>query len=591
MIGAFSFYLVHSLANRIRFRLKRLRQPKYLISALVGLGYLYMILFRHSMVGRTRGMATPIPMDQSLFPLAEVGFAFILFLLVLVPWFLTSAGQGITFTEAEVQFLFPAPFRRKDLLLLRILKGQMGIVFGVLISVLIFGRGTGFFPHVGFLLITLWVVYSFLSLYRMAAALSKMSLAEHGLAGLRRQIWALLLVAAAVVSVAVWLKWFIPSPPRVENGSFQELASWLAQVAESGPAYFFLLPFRILVRPAFSLSPGVFVARLVPALVLLWLVYLWVVRIDAQFEEASVERAERVAKKLEAINQGTVSAPKLKPGKVRRAPFRLSPDGPLFVALFWKNLISAGRISRRSLVIVLAAMTFPIIVGTLANSGESRWEILASMVGVLSIAMSCFFVFLGPLMLRQDFRSDLTKMEVLKSYPIGGWSVALGEVLAPAAILAGLEWLLLLMACFAAPSLGKWDRGLLDRAPFFLGAAMLFPCFCAAGIVIQNAAVLMLPGWIQIGRAAQRGIEAMGQRLITLAATLLVLLFAGVPAAIIFGIAFFLGYWAIGFAVVPLAAMLAGIALVVEIGFAVVWLGHLYDRFDASLELPQLTGQ
>jgi len=76
----------------------------------------------------------------------------------------------------------------------------------------------------------------------------------------------------------------------------------------------------------------------------------------------------------------------------------------------------------------------------------------------------------------------------------------------------------------------------------------------------------------------------MGQRLITLAVTLLVVIFAGVPAAIIFAIAFFAGYWAVGFAIVPPAALLAGLALVVEVAFAVVWLGHLYDRFDVSQE-------
>ena len=591
MIRAFAFYLFHSLQNRIRTRMKRLRQPKYFVSALVGLAYLYLFFFRRGMVGRMRRAPTPIPLDQGLVPLAEAGFAFLLFIWVLLPWFTTSAGQGITFTEAEVQFLFPAPFRRKDLLLLRVIKGQMNIVFGVLVSIVIFGRGTLLFLHTGFLAVTLWIVYTFLALYRMATSLSKMSLSEHGLAGLRRQIWVLLLVAAAVVSVAIWLEWFVPSPPQIANGSFQEVIAWLARVAESGPAYFFLLPFRILIRPAFSSDLGTFIQRTLPALFLLWLVYLWVVRIDAQFEEASVERAEKMAKRIEAVRQGTYAARKLKPGQVRRAPFRLNPSGPLFVAVFWKNLISVGRISRKSVLIVLLVMAFPTIVSTLSNSQESRWEILASVVGGLSLAMACFLVFLGPVIFRQDFRSDLSKMEVLKSYPIAGWSIALGEVLAPAAVLAGLEWIMLLVAGITVPSMGEWDRTLFSRAPFFLGAAILFPCFSAAGIVIQNAAALMLPGWIQIGRAAQRGIEAMGQRLITLAATLLVLVLAGVPAAIIFAIVFFSGYWAVGFAVVPPAALFAGIALVIEIGFAIAWLGYLYDRFDASQELPGITNQ
>ena len=57
-------------------------------------------------------------------------------------------------------------------------------------------------------------------------------------------------------------------------------------------------------------------------------------------------------------------------------------------------------------------------------------------------AMSLFW---GPQMLRNDLRQDLPATDVLKMFPMPGWQVVLGEVLAPAAILAGAQWLLLLV--------------------------------------------------------------------------------------------------------------------------------------------------
>ena len=42
---------------------------------------------------------------------------------------------------------------------------------------------------------------------------------------------------------------------------------------------------------------------------------------------------------------------------------------------------------------------------------------------------------IGPQLLRQDFRQDLPLADLLKTYPLRGWQLALGELLAPAAIL------------------------------------------------------------------------------------------------------------------------------------------------------------
>jgi ABC-2 type transport system permease protein len=121
-----------------------------------------------------------------------------------------------------------------------------------------------------------------------------------------------------------------------------------------------------------------------------------------------------------------------------------------------------------------------------------------------------------------------------------------------------------------------------QRIEFGLSAALLLPCFSLVGILIQNAAALIWPGWVELGKGHRQGIEAMGQRLITMAATILTLVLAVIPAAILFALVFFVGSWMIGTAILPICSLVAALAILSEAGFAVFWLGRVYDEFDAS---------
>ena len=139
--------------------------------------------------------------------------------------------------------------------------------------------------------------------------------------------------------------------------------------------------------------------------------------------------------------------------------------------------------------------------------------------------------------MRLDFRHDLPLADVLKTFPLRGWQIALGEILAPVAVLAALQWLLLLVGAgllFYLPV--KQEALLLAIA---LGAAVLLPVLDVLLLLIPNAAVLLFPSWIQTGKDSPRGIEATGQRLIFALGQMLVLLLALLPAAAAFAGHFF----------------------------------------------------
>ncbi len=581
MNGTFIFYLASTFKNRIVSSSRRLRQPKYLISALVGLGYVYLFFFRQLFSRpRSRG-AIPGMLGTNMSPLIETGCAFLLLGLVLLPWIWPGRGnEGLRFTEAEIQFLFPAPVSRQALIRFRLVKMQLGILFGVIISFL-FGRGSSF-EHPFYFLLTLWVVYSFLGLYYTGTTLTQTSLAEHGASGLKRQVWVLVVLATLIGAIVVWVRWFIPPLPSLSALRIGELAAWLTRLTESGPAYYFIYPFKLLVRPAFAHDPFAFVLRLAEALLILGLTYFWVMRSDASFEEASVERARKFASRVEAARSGIVRKPSRNKPRVRRPPFQLAPAGMAFMPLFWKNLISVGRLD---LLRVLPALVFVGIgLAVVVSTKGGREDVVPTIIGTFAGAMAGFLTLVGPMLVRDDLRTDLLQADLLKTYPLRGSTVVFGEVLAPAVVLAVAEWILLLIAALSLPNIGRVHPTAVLRLFVGLSAAFVLPCLSLIGVLIQNAAALMWPGWVELGKAHRQGVEAMGQRLITMLATVIVMMFAVIPAGIVFGIIYFAGSWLLGTAILPFAALFAALGLLAEAGAIVFLLGRLYDRFDVSVE-------
>jgi hypothetical protein len=314
-------------------------------------------------------------------------------------------------------------------------------------------------------------------------------------------------------------------------------------------------------------------------LLLFLLHYLWVIYSDVAFEEASVEASQKLAVRIAAARVGNWQGAK-KNQKARRPWFKLAATGPSATALLWKNLIGVGQVVSVRLWIILIIVVVAVGVGL----GNGRTGQNLSFVAAILVATALgYSLLLGPQLLRLDFRQDLPLADILKTFPLRGWQIALGEILAPVVVLAACQWLLLLVGAglvFYLP--GKQEALFLAIA---LGAAFLLPVLDLLVLLIPNAAVLLFPSWIQAGKDSPRGIETTGQRLIFAVGQLFVLLLALLPAAIAFVGVFFLLKFALGYAAaVPFAALVAAIILAVEAGFGVMLLGRLFERFDVSEE-------
>jgi hypothetical protein len=576
MIAALLYLQYYSSRNRLVSRFKRLKQPKYLIGGIVGGLYFYFYFFRYLFRGFGGRPAVNMAVSPEHLQLFELLGALVLFVIVLLAWMIPHERAALTFTEAEVAFLFPAPVTRRTLIHFKLLRSQLRIFFSVLFLTLISRRFGG---NVWIHAFGWWLILSTLNLHFLGSSFARTMLLDHGISNRLRRLLVFGLVAAMAGSVWVWARRTLPEPGSADTANLNAIMDYAQRVLTAGPALYLLYPFRLVVRPFLAPDAAAFFGVLAPVLLLFLLHYLWVIYSDVAFEEASVEASQKLAVRVAAVRAGNWQGAK-KNQKARRPWFKLAATGPSATALLWKNLIGVGQVLSVRLWIILIVVVVAVGVGL----GNGRTGQNLSFVAAILVATALgYSLLLGPQLLRLDFRQDLPLADILKTFPLRGWQIALGEILAPVVVLAACQWLLLLVGAgliFYLP--GKQEALFLAIA---LGAAFLLPVLDLLVLLIPNAAVLLFPSWIQAGKDSPRGIETTGQRLIFAVGQLLVLVLALLPAAIAFVGVFFLLKFALGYAAaVPFAALVATIILAVEAGFGVMLLGRLFERFDVSEE-------
>src|SRR5258708_27660166 len=98
MRDALIYLQLTSLKNLLFVRLRRLKQPKYLFGAIVGIGYIYLTMVRPA--SGVNGIRTmPLTFPSTLFLTAFTGLgALILFVVVVLTWIFPSRRAALTFS-------------------------------------------------------------------------------------------------------------------------------------------------------------------------------------------------------------------------------------------------------------------------------------------------------------------------------------------------------------------------------------------------------------------------------------------------------------------------------------------------------------
>lgn len=603
MVRALLYLRLTSLKNSLLSRLRRLRQPKYLFGAIAGAAYFWFFFFRHLGGPIHRSAPNPampdMPEGLSLLPgetspLVIALGSVALFLLVAITWITPGQKPGLGFTEAETAFLFPAPVSRRMLIHFKLLSSQFTIFFTSVFFTLVSNRwsfmgGNGITHAIGW-----WVILSTLNLHFTGAVLVLTRLFERGASTLRRR---LMLSGGIVLVIAGTLAWLwrdlqAPAPGDVaELGAFTH---YLLTVLTGGAIGWMLWPFRLVLGPFAAADLPAFFLALGPALLLLGAHYFWVMRMqEVSFEEASLAGAQKRTAVTAQVRAGQYRFGAEKP-KARRSPFLLRDTGRVEIAFLWKNLLSTRSYFNLRTFAVLAAI---VVVG-------SQWlpptpQLKAAVGGITVFVAVCVMLY-GPFMARQDIRSDLHHADILKTYPIRGPQLILGELLTPALILSAIFWLALLawtLVSMPSRTTSSWYGPALHLTFAGCAGALVAPLI-ALQLLVLNAATLVFPGWLQSGRNPG-GIEVMGQRLIFFFGSFIVIIAALLPAAaagalVLFGSygfstlihffrgsdAHFLTAWGL------LAAGMTAVAiLVLEVWGGIWWLGQRFEKFDLSAEL------
>jgi hypothetical protein len=581
---ALLYLLGCSLKNAVLARFRRLRQPKYLVGALLGVAYFYFYFYRFLYAGafqhgrprpRSPGIDLALTPDTA-FNLAALA---LLFGLVLFAWVIPAERTAISLSESEVAWLLPAPVSRTDLLHFKLLKSQLGLLFFALLMTFVTGRlardGHGVIHTLGW-----WIVLATFRLHRLGASFALTRLMDRGLSTARRRIIVVVLGLCFIALLVAWRQ-SAPSPPDLAalltGGQF---GPYIGELAGSGPAPALLTPFRFIVRPWFANDLRQFLFSLGPALLVIVAHYIWVIRSAVSFEEASVQLSERRAAWLAARRSGDMRF-RTSPRSRQEPLFTLRAFGSPVIAFIWKAWIQAG--GRRTLRIA-GIISSVLMLLAVIPSLTGQWRAAGYISGVIGFIAVCALVFGGPQATAQTVRRELQAADILRTAPVPGWQIILGQMLGPSTVWAMIQWIGLLLMMLGGFALNEVPHEIVSRVPSFIAAAglLLLPFNVVSGL-IPTGVMLLFPGWFRPGE--MRGLEATGLGLLMVFAQFL---FVGLsliaPGLAAFGVGYLLHYVAPLWVSVILGSLAAASTLSLEAWLGALVLGGVFERFDAGTE-------
>jgi ABC-2 type transport system permease protein len=563
MIRAFAYLILHSTRNKWLSQLKRIRNPRYAIAVILGLGYFGLLSFNMS---RSRGTA-PNPIAA----LASGGFGVLLPVLLLLmaayAWLFGTDGSALAFTQAEVSMLFTAPVSRRALIVYKLVRSQAAVLVTTLIWFVVFRRAGGVERALSY-----WVGLSILNTHRLGIALIRASGASHGITASRRNLPAVALFASAfaVVATAFARAW----TPLLLADDISAKLRVLTDVATRAPVSWVLYPFHLAVAPAFA-APGLpWMVAMLAALGVLAAHVVWVLWTDANFEEAAAEASAKQAVRLATLRSRGVSGARI--AKAKRHTLPLAATGAPWVAIVWKNFLYLQRAGMLRTIVGL-----PLVLAAISVVFAGRWDLAVVVAMSTSFAVAGTFIIFGPMSLRSDLRAELARLPILKTMPLSGREIVLAEIVGTAAPAAIMQVLLVLSGSLGLSLMPNSAPRFAYIAGGLIGVPVLLFGLNLANFTIHNGMALLFPAWVRTGEAGTAGVETIGQGVLTVVITsVLLLLLALVPVAV--GGGLFLYWRPLPMVAVAFSTTAAGLMLGLESFGLMHLLGKSLERLEPS---------
>ena len=244
-----------------------------------------------------------------------------------------------------------------------------------------------------------------------------------------------------------------------------------------------------------------------PAIAMLLLHTLWVLRTDTAFEDAAIVASAERARRLEAMRsrRSLASAAPKSP----TSTIQLATVGHPALAIIWKNMLCLRRTSQWRVFIGPTVMA--IAIGTAMGRDETD---AAARIAAGSIMLAGMLLVFGGRLIRNDLRHDMQHLPLIKSLPIASEHIVIAEIASSALPMAAAQLLLVVIA-YVATIVSHTELLARDLRLALLAAAP-FAILALNGALgtIQNATAVLFPGWVRLGPVVSTGVEALGQNVL-----------------------------------------------------------------------------
>lgn len=474
--------------------------------------------------------------------------------ILLVFWLVllfTSAGEfSVFFTPAEVDFLFPAPFHRRQLLAYKLSKTAISLaMMSMFLMIYFLPVLRSWWSGVVGTFLTL----SFMNLAGMAITLAGQIVSVYSASRTRKTILTVVTILAGLALAQMVVNGVSGRPP-------QELAE---AFRSSFAGKILLAPFEVFSHTICSAGiRGGLLEWGAASLAIDAAILLLVFRLDADYLESASTISGRVYERAMRAKQGGGIAIEASSRSVRFHPGRfpwLCGTGPIA----WRQVILTFRRSRlQFLTSLILASIFFIICWPKASASGAVTNTLALISGL--IYLSALLTMQAP----WAFRGDLDHIEHLKTLPIRpGWLV-LGQLAGGVSMLTAIQASILVASLILLPV----------SIPMILACLAFITPLNTTVLAVNNLLFLLYPFRTSAGTSMD--VQEVGRALVfTLLQGLILIPALGIPAGI--GLIAYLA------GATPWAGVaLAWGALVVEIPLLLWMTGRAFDQFDPGTQTP-----
>jgi hypothetical protein len=465
---------------------------------------------------------------------------------------LTTAGEkALSFNPAEVNFLFPGPFSRRQLLAYRVTSSLL-LALPAALFLTLWSASYAPWPPAAFVGAVLAI--AFLQFFAVVVALIVSTVDEQTRNRGRRFL--LLALALVALGAAFWARRQVPDNDLVA----------LAEQIEHAPLFQLLLvPFGWFAGTFTAADPVEAVQFGVRSLAVDagLLVLLFV--LDAHYLEAAAAASERHYALLQRLRgSGAGTMPLIGP---RKAGFSL-PDLPRLGGagpIAWRQMVTALRSLRGLLVLIVILLVLLLQPILFADLHRVHDPMLSRMLAGMAFGGSIFLMQMLPF----DFRGDVDRMEVLKSLPVTPLAIVAGQLVTPVLLSSAVQ----LLGLFAVEAtLGGLGAALLVAAALF---ALPFNWVL---FEVVNLLFLLFPARMTPTSAGD--LQMMGrQTVLVFAIWLSLLVLLGIPAALAAIVYLITTSW-------PATLIFAWVLLVTEAGGLLPLLVMAFRRFDVARDTP-----